>query len=241
MRRCRILAASTIIASACRSEPTPAEPPPARGRAPAAGVPANEIDWATARERMVADTIEARGVSDRRVLAAMRRVPRHEMVPWALRYRAYEDRALPIGYERTISQPYLVAAMTEAAQLTPGERVLEVGTGSGYQTAVLAELGDVEVYSIESLEPLANATHELLRGLGYKELHLRIDDGRRGWPDAAPFNAIIVTAATPEIPKSLLDQLAPHGRLVVPVGDREQHLQVITKQPDGSTTTTPMI
>lgn len=208
-----------------------------RGRAPAAGVPSSEVDWATARERMVEDTIEARGVSDPRVLEAMRRVPRHEMVPWALRYRAYQDRSLPIGYEQTISQPYVVAAMTEAAQLTPGERVLEVGTGSGYQAAVLAELGDVEVYSIEIVEPLANATAGLLRGLGYKDLHLRIGDGFRGWPDAAPFDAIIVTAAPPEIPKPLLAQLAPNGRLVIPVGDREQHLQVITKQPDGSTTT----
>jgi protein-L-isoaspartate(D-aspartate) O-methyltransferase len=237
MRSLRIIVAATIITSACRSEPAPAEPPPARGRAPAAGVPAHEIDWETARDRMVEETIEARGVSDPRVLEAMRRVPRHEMVPWALRYRAYEDRPLPIGYEQTISQPYIVAAMTEAAQLTPGERVLEIGTGSGYQAAVLAELGDVEVYSIEILEPLANATHELLRDLGYKDLHLRIGDGHRGWPDAAPFDAIIVTAAAPEIPKPLLAQLAPNGRLVIPVGDREQHLRVITKQPDGSTTT----
>lgn len=237
MRSLLIIVASTIVASACRSEPSPAEPAPPRGRAPAAGVPAHEIDWSTARDQMVDDSIVARGVSDPRVLRAMRRVPRHELVPPALRYRAYEDRSLPIGYAQTISQPYVVAAMTEAAQLTAGERVLEVGTGSGYQAAVLAELGDVEVYSIEILEPLASATHALLRGLGYKELHLRIGDGYRGWPEAAPFNAIIVTAAPSEVPKPLLDQLAPYGRLVIPVGEREQYLQVITKQPDGSTTT----
>lgn len=232
-----IIVASTVVASACRSEPSPPEPPPPRGRAPAAGVPPHEIDWATARHHMVAETIEARGVSDPRVLRAMRRVPRHQMVPPALRYRAYEDRPLPIGYAQTISQPYIVAAMTEAAQLEAGDRVLEVGTGSGYQAAVLAELGDVEVYSIEIVEALAKATHPILRGLGYNELQLRIGDGYRGWPEAAPFNAIIVTAAPAEIPKPLLDQLAPYGRLVIPVGDREQYLQVITKQPDGSTTT----
>ncbi|MBA3458014.1 MAG: protein-L-isoaspartate(D-aspartate) O-methyltransferase [Deltaproteobacteria bacterium] len=186
---------------------------------------------------MVENSIAARGVTDPRVLRAMRRVPRHEMVPPVIRYRAYEDRPLPIGYEQTISQPYVVAAMTEAAQVAPGERVLEVGTGSGYQAAVLAELGGVEVYSIEIVEPLAKATHRMLRDLGYKALNLRIGDGYRGWPEAAPFDAIIVTAVAPEVPKPLIDQLAPNGRLVIPVGDREQYLQVITKQADGSTTT----
>lgn len=226
MRAPLALAAAAALAGACRSEPS-AAPPPARA----------QVDWSAARDRMVDETIRDRGVADARVLQAMRRVPRHEMVPPSLRHRAYEDRPLPIGHEQTISQPYVVAAMTEAAELTPGERVLEVGTGSGYQAAVLAELGDVDVYSIEIVEPLAKATHELLRGLGYQDLHLRIGDGYRGWPEAAPFHAIIVTAAPPEVPRPLIDQLAPGGRLVIPVGEREQYLQVITKQPDGSATT----
>ena len=222
-----------VLATACRSDPTP----PARGRPPATSTPPIALDWTGARDRMVDDAIAGRGVTDARVLQAMRRAPRHEMVPLALRDRAYDDRPLPIGHGQTISQPYVVAAMTEAAELTAGERVLEVGTGSGYQAAVLAELGDVEVYSIEIVEPLAKQTHELLRRLGYDKLHLRIGDGYLGWPEAAPFDAIIVTAAPPQVPQPLLDQLAPGGRLVIPVGDREQYLQVLTRQPDGSTTT----
>jgi len=227
------IAALAVLATACRSEPSP----PARGRPPASSTPPTELAWIGARDRMVDEAIAGQGVADARVLQAMRRVPRHEMVPAALRDRAYDDRPLPIGHDQTISQPYVVAAMTEAAGLTAGERVLEVGTGSGYQAAVLAELGDVEVYSIEIVEPLAMQTHELLRRLGYDKLHLRIGDGYRGWPEAAPFDAIIVTAAPSQVPQPLIDQLAPHGRLVIPVGEREQHLQVLTKQPDGSTTT----
>ena len=184
---------------------------------------------------MVRGTIEARGVSDPRVLEAMRRVKRHEMVPAEIRDRAYEDRPLPIGEGQTISQPYVVAAMTEAAKLAPGQRVLEVGTGSGYQAAVLAELG-ADVYSIEIVEPLAKRTKVLLEKMGYSKIKLRTGDGYRGWPDAAPFHAIVVTAAPPEVPAPLVEQLAVGGRLVIPVGEYEQHLEVHVKQPDGSTT-----
>jgi protein-L-isoaspartate(D-aspartate) O-methyltransferase len=209
---------------ACRAAP----PPPK----------AND-DRAAERTKMVDTTIVARGVKDPAVIAAMRRVPRHEFVPEAARARAYDDSALPIGFEQTISQPYIVAAMTEAARVGRGKRVLEIGTGSGYQSAVLAEL-DADVYSIEIVEPLARRTHELLARLGYTKLHLRIGDGYSGWPEAAPFDAIIVTAAPPEIPKPLVDQLAIGGRLVIPVGDKEQRLEVVERGNDGTTTETLM-
>ena len=233
----RALIAAWLALVACRAErqappPEPASAPPAAARAQA------EDAFAAARAEMVAETIAARGVTDPRVLAAMRRVPRHELVPDALRHRAYEDSPLPIGFEQTISQPYIVAAMTEAAQVAPGERVLEVGTGSGYQAAVLAEIG-ADVYSIEIVEPLAKRTHELLARLGYDRLHLRIGDGYRGWPEAAPFDAIIVTAAPEQVPRPLIDQLAVGGRLVIPVGERgDQQLEVITRGPGGTTTET---
>jgi protein-L-isoaspartate(D-aspartate) O-methyltransferase len=193
----------------------------------------------SARLAMVERDIVGRGVTDQRVLSAMRRAPRHELVPVELRARAYEDRPLPIGWDQTISQPYIVAAMTEAAQLAPGEKVLEVGTGSGYQAIVLAELGGVDIYSIEIVEPLAQRTHALLAKLGYAKLHLRIGDGYRGWPEAAPFDAIIVTAAPDEVPQPLVDQLAVGGRLVIPVGKYgEQQLRVITKDAKGTTAET---
>ena len=236
-----VVASLVVLGVACRAEKQapPAEPAgaPAPASAPA-GRSRDDERWAKAREQMVAKTIAARGVTDERVLAAMRRVPRHELVPASHRDRSYEDTPLPIGFDQTISQPYIVAAMTEAAQVAPGERVLEVGTGSGYQAAVLAELG-ADVYSIEIVEPLAKHTHELLAKLGYDKLHLRIGDGYRGWPEAAPFDAIIVTAAPPEVPKPLIDQLAVGGRLVIPVGDRgDQQLKVIARGPSGTTTET---
>jgi protein-L-isoaspartate(D-aspartate) O-methyltransferase len=227
------------FAAGCRAEKQapPAEPATSPAAAPAGRTRAPD-EWAAAREEMVDRTIAARGVTDARVLAAMKRVPRHELVPAEHRDRSYEDRPLPIGFEQTISQPYIVAAMTEAAQVAPGERVLEVGTGSGYQAAVLAELG-ADVYSIEIVEPLAKRTHALLARLGYAKLHLRIGDGYRGWPEAAPFDAIIVTAAPEQVPQPLIDQLAVGGRLVIPVGDRgDQQLKVITRGPDGTTSET---
>jgi len=185
------------------------------------------------RERMVAEQIEARGVRDRRVLAALRRVPRHRFMPEGVRPRAYEDRALPIGQGQTISQPFIVASMTEQLGLEPHERVLEVGTGSGYQAAVLAELVR-EVYTIEIVAPLADRAAAELDALGYDHVHVRTGDGYRGWPEAGPFDAIVVTAAPDHVPQPLVDQLAPGGRLVIPVGGRgAQDLRVITRGPDG--------
>jgi protein-L-isoaspartate(D-aspartate) O-methyltransferase len=228
MRRTLVL----VAVAACRNDPQPpAAPAPAPIRIDAGP------DFAAARATMVDQTIAARGVKDPAVLAAMRRVPRHEFVPEAQRAHAYEDHPLPIGFDQTISQPYIVAVMTEAAHVGPGKRVLEIGTGSGYQAAVLAELGG-DVYSIEIVEPLAKRTHVLLARLGYTKLHLLIGDGYRGWPDAAPFDAIIVTAAPDEVPKPLVDQLAIGGRLVIPVGDKNQTLKVIERGPRGTTTET---
>ena len=229
--------------TACRAEKSPpAAQEPASTAAPgsgsAEGTDASDERHAAAREKMVAETIASRGIDDPRVLAAMRAVKRHELVPPELQSRAYEDTPLPIGFDQTISQPYVVAAMTEAAQVAPGEKVLEVGTGSGYQAAVLAELG-ADVYSIEIVEPLAKRTHELLAKMGYDKLHLRIGDGYQGWPEAAPFDAIIVTAAPHRVPQPLIDQLAVGGRLVIPVGkDGAQELHVITRDKDGTTSET---
>jgi protein-L-isoaspartate(D-aspartate) O-methyltransferase len=187
---------------------------------------------AAARARMVDETIAPRGVKDPRVLAAMRKVPRHEFVPAAVRDRAYDDTPVPIGHGQTASQPYMVAVMTELAELGPRSRVLEIGTGSGYQAAVLAEVAG-EVYSIEILEPLATSARQTLERLGYGRVHVRHGDGYRGWPEAAPFDAIVVTAAPPEVPKALRDQLAPGGRLVVPIGRDEQELEVHRRTADG--------
>jgi protein-L-isoaspartate(D-aspartate) O-methyltransferase len=178
---------------------------------------------------MVREQLERRGIRDPRVLAAMRTVPRHEFVPDAWRARAYEDGALPIGDGQTISQPYVVAVMTQLASVERGARVLEVGTGSGYQAAVLAELTD-DVYSIEIVAALARRAAETLRRLGYSAVRVRHGDGRRGWPEAAPFGAILVTAAAGEVPPALLEQLADGGRLVMPVGGEDQHLLVYRRR-----------
>jgi protein-L-isoaspartate(D-aspartate) O-methyltransferase len=168
---------------------------------------------------MVDGQIEGRGVTDPATLAAMREVPRWEFVPPHLRDRAFEDNPLPIGEGQTISQPYIVAYMTAALELQPGDRVLEVGTGSGYQAAVLAEIA-AEVYTIEIVEPLGERARETLERLGYENVHVRLGDGYRGWPEEAPFDAIIVTCAPDCVPQPLLDQLGEGGRLVVPVGCR---------------------
>jgi len=190
--------------------------------------------FAAARERMVRETIEARGIRDPRVLRAMRAVPRHLFVPPGHRDRAYADSPVPIGEGQTVSQPYIVALMTELAEVEPGEKVLEVGTGSGYQAAVLAEMG-VRVYTIEIVEPLALRARETLRRLGYDTVRVRVGDGYRGWPAEAPFDAVLVTAAAPRIPEPLLEQLAPGGRLVAPVGAADgQQLVVVTRTPSGS-------
>ena len=181
---------------------------------------------------MVEEQIAARGVSDRAVLRAMGAVPRHEFVPAGVRPGAYADRPLPIGHGQTISQPYIVALMTELAAVKPGDRVLEIGTGSGYQAAILAELG-AEVYSIEIVEPLARRAAETLRRLGYDRVHVRHGDGTRGWPDAAPFVAIVATAAPAEVPPALIAQLAPGGRLVIPVGTDDQELQLLVRTASG--------
>jgi len=194
--------------------------------------PVADASWKASREAMVRDQIEARGVSDPKVLAAMRKVPRHELVPVSVRAAAYADHPLPIGHDQTISQPYIVAFMTEALALRGDERVLEIGTGSGYQAAVLAEIAK-EVYTIEIVPALARRAKGDLARLGYARVVVREGDGYRGWPEHAPFDAIIVTAAPPKIPQPLLDQLKPGGRLVVPVGTSTQELTRITKAADG--------
>jgi protein-L-isoaspartate(D-aspartate) O-methyltransferase len=200
---------------------------------PVAGQAGSGSDaYRAARERMVREQIEARGVRDARVLAAMRKVQRHLFVPEQMIPHAYTDQPLPIGHRQTISQPYIVAFMTEALQLKPQDRVLEIGTGSGYQAAVLAELVR-EVYSIEIVEPLAKEAEERLKQLGYSNLKLRVGDGYRGWPEAAPFDAIMVTAAPDHIPPALIDQLSEGGRLVVPVGRFHQELVRIRRTPKG--------
>jgi protein-L-isoaspartate(D-aspartate) O-methyltransferase len=181
---------------------------------------------------MVERQIMARGVRDPVVLSAMRKVLRHEFVPARVADLAYEDRPLPIGWQQTISQPYIVALMTEAAAPRPGMRVLEVGTGSGYQAAVLREAG-ADVYSIEIVAPLAEQAKATLGRLGYGSVHTRTGDGYRGWPEAAPFDAILVTAAPAAVPPPLKQQLTIGGRLVVPVGTSHQELQVITRTQEG--------
>jgi protein-L-isoaspartate(D-aspartate) O-methyltransferase len=194
-----------------------------------------EETFAELRERMVIETIERRGVTDEDVLSAMRAVPRHLFVPENEQDYAYGDHPLPIGYGQTISQPYIVALMTELLELRQGDRVLEVGTGSGYQAAILAEIPGIEVYTIEIVPELAESARERLEELGYTNVHCRQGDGYYGWLEHAPFDAIIVTAAPDHMPPPLVDQLAVGGRMVVPVGPPGgyQTLWKLVKQPDG--------
>ncbi|HYX24759.1 MAG TPA: protein-L-isoaspartate(D-aspartate) O-methyltransferase [Thermoanaerobaculia bacterium] len=191
-----------------------------------------EDELAVARRRMVVEQIRARGITDPAVLAAMAAVPRHLFVPESERREAYDDRPLPIGDGQTISQPYMVALMTSLLGLQPGQRVLEVGTGSGYQAAVLSRLAG-DVYTIEILAPLGRRAQSTLKDLGYRNVHVRIGDGYQGWPNAAPFDAVIVTAAPPSIPVPLLSQLKTGGKMVIPVGHTFQDLLVLTKRADG--------
>jgi len=197
--------------------------------------PAPEQPDAAARAKMVETQIVARGVRNPRVLDAMRVVPRHLFVDDAQRGHAYEDGPLPIGGRQTISQPYIVALMSELLDLTPNERVLEIGTGSGYQSAVLSRLAG-HVYSIEIIPELAKQSAERLTRLGFANITVKEGDGYRGWPEFAPFDGIIVTAAPERIPQPLLDQLAPNGRMVIPVGGFFQELKVFKKDTNGRVT-----
>jgi protein-L-isoaspartate(D-aspartate) O-methyltransferase len=192
----------------------------------------SDAEFAARRERMVDSQLRARGISDQRVLDAMRRVPRHRFVPLDGRELAYGDHPIGIGFSQTISQPYIVGYMTEALALGPEARVLEIGTGSAYQTAVLAEIAR-EVYSIEVVEAFAERAAAVLGELGVGNVHLRRGDGYDGWPEAAPFDGIIVTAAPDHIPRPLVEQLKIGARLVVPIGRGDQDLLVMTRTEGG--------
>jgi len=185
------------------------------------------------RQRMVEEQIISRGIRDERVLAAMRKVLRHEFLPEAIRGNAYVDQALPIGEGQTMSQPYMVALMTQLLELTGTERVLEIGTGSGYQAAVLAELAG-KVYTVERIKTLAERARAVLDRLGYRSVALKVYDGTYGWKEMSPFDAIIVTAGAPHIPEALVEQLGEGGRMVIPVGDRYgQRLMKVVKTAGG--------
>ncbi len=190
-------------------------------------------DFPKARLKMVEEQIASRGIRDARLIAAMKKIPRHLFVEEALQSQAYTDHPLPIGEKQTISQPYMVALMTEALLLTGKEKVLEIGTGSGYQTAILAEMCE-KVYSVERIRPLALRARKLLYELGYFNVEIKIFDGTFGWTEESPFDAILVTAGSPDIPQPLVDQLATGGRLVIPVGDAfVQDLFRVTKTKEG--------
>ena len=191
--------------------------------------PADDDPYAYQRRKMVERQIMSRGIKDPRVLEAMRQVKRHLFVPPSYSAQSYEDHPLPIGEGQTISQPYIVGLMTELLDLDGSERVLEIGTGSGYQAAILGELAQ-EVYTIEIVEKLANRSALLLQEIGYENIQVRWGDGYKGWPEQAPFDAIIVTAAPKKIPPALVQQLKEGGRLVVPVGDFFQTLKLVIKK-----------
>jgi protein-L-isoaspartate(D-aspartate) O-methyltransferase len=194
----------------------------------------NEERWAANRARMVDEQLRARDIRSVAVLDAMQRVPRHVFVPEDERGSAYTDYPLPIGFSQTISQPYIVAFMTEALEVQPDHRVLEIGTGSGYQAAILAELAR-EVFTIEIVTPLADRARQTLQELGYKNIHVRAGNGYAGWPEEAPFDRIMVTAAPDAVPQALVEQLKIDGVMAVPVGVGEQLLQVMRRTPEGMT------
>jgi protein-L-isoaspartate(D-aspartate) O-methyltransferase len=189
-----------------------------------------EVDYEKERREMIERQIRARGVKDERVLNALQQVERHRFMLPGMEGQAYQDSPHGIGEKQTISQPYIVAFMTEVARIQENSRVLEVGTGSGYQTAVLSVLAK-EVFTIEIIESLGTRAKEQLELLGFTNVHLRIGDGYSGWPEAAPFDAILVTAAPLSVPQPLIDQLATGGRLVIPIGDFYQDLELITRTP----------
>ena len=195
-------------------------------------------DWSALRQRMVQEQVVDRGVRDSATIAAMGQVPRHEFVPSQVRRLAYEDTPLPIGQDQTISQPYIVALMTELVRPMPGDRVLEVGTGSGYQAAVLAAAG-CRVWTIEIFAALADEARARLRRLGYRDVVVRHGDGYAGWPEEAPFDAVVVTAGADAVPPALVEQLAPRGRLAMPVGDphTDQRLVLLEKDSLGRVST----
>jgi protein-L-isoaspartate(D-aspartate) O-methyltransferase len=187
-------------------------------------------DFAAQRQRMVEQQLKARGIKDQRVLAAMAKMPREEFIPADERIGAYEDGPLPIDYGQTISQPYIVAFMTEQLRPKPTDRVLEIGSGSGYQAAILAEVV-TDVYTIEIIEPLAKSAEATMQRLGYKNVHIKVGDGYQGWPEEAPFDAVIVTCAPENVPQPLIDQLQNGGRMVIPVGERfAQQLYLLEKK-----------
>lgn len=190
------------------------------------------LEYEAQRKRMVEKQLKARDIDSPEVLDAMQKVRRHLFVPERVRHLSYRDRPLPIGHGQTISQPYIVALMTQLANIKKGDRILEIGTGSGYQAAILARLGE-EVYSVEIIPELARKSGDLLQELGYTNVDVRSGDGFKGWPEHAPFDCIIVTCAPSEIPEPLLQQLAAGGRLVIPVGEHRQKLKLVQKGKDG--------
>jgi protein-L-isoaspartate(D-aspartate) O-methyltransferase len=190
------------------------------------------LQWKKEARKMVATQLLPRGISDKRVLRAMENTPRHLFVPKRLNDMAFTDRPLPIGEEQTISQPYIVAVMSELLELKGHEKVLEIGTGSGYQAAILSQLADT-CYTIELIQSLADSASHLLKRLGYNNVIAKCDDGYKGWPEHSPFDCIIITAAPEEIPEKLVEQLKVNGRMVVPVGKFYQQLLLITKTEKG--------